>query len=102
MSAHSQFPKRFLYIHPDRWQNPPKEFCTEYNIYALGVILLKIGLWQNLASLKLNRVENAEEDVGDVAERVRRKLVKLATKHLGFLVGDRYRSIVLKCLRGLD
>lgn len=98
LSSVSQIPKHFLYLHPDRWTSPPEEFCMEHDIYAVGVILLEIGLWQDLASLNLNKIHPDTQDVSELAQRFRSWVIKLATKHLGFHVGEKYKAAVLKCL----
>lgn len=41
-------PKINIYQHPDKVANPARRFRHSYDIYSLGLVLLEIGLWQNL------------------------------------------------------
>ncbi|KKP02294.1 hypothetical protein THAR02_05587 [Trichoderma harzianum] len=42
---------RDVYRHPDRQQSPTQPFIKLHDIYALGVVLLEIGLWQRALTL---------------------------------------------------
>ena len=37
-----------IYQHPDKIANPSRRFRHSFDIYSLGLVLLEIGLWQNL------------------------------------------------------
>ena len=37
-----------IYQHPDKVANPARRFRHSYDIYSMGLVLLEIGLWQNL------------------------------------------------------
>lgn len=41
-------PKINIYQHPDKTANPARRFRHSYDIYSLGLVLLELGLWQNL------------------------------------------------------
>ncbi|KAF4540152.1 Het-s domain protein [Lasiodiplodia theobromae] len=43
--------ERNLYRHPDRQGRPKTSFSKLHDIYALGVVLLEIGLWEMALSL---------------------------------------------------
>jgi hypothetical protein len=98
LSSLSQISKRLLYLHPSRLKTPPREFCMEHDIYAISVILLKISLWQDLTSLNLNKMRPDKQDISEFAQKFRRRIIKLAAKHLGFHVRQKYKAAVLKCL----
>ena len=41
-------PQTNIYQHPDKVADPARRFRHSYDIYSLGLVLLEIGLWQNL------------------------------------------------------
>lgn len=89
--------QRNIYRHPDRWDLPSESFSKVHDIYSLGVILLEIGLWEPI--INLDRKERLEERYRD-GRTTRARLVRHATKRLGFYAGDQYQSLVLRCLNG--
>ena len=44
--------ERNLYRHPDRQGTPRKSFNKVHDLYALGVVLLEIGLWKPVIKIK--------------------------------------------------
>lgn len=42
--------ERNLYRHPDRQGSPMANFSKIHNLYALGVVLLEIGMWESITS----------------------------------------------------
>lgn len=94
-----------IYIHPSYLEaESPYDFQTEnrmkyhraFDIYSLGCVLLEIGLWKPLISLGWTTSTGRSYN-----ERVkwRKKLIKYAETHLGFMCGEAYRDVVLQCLR---
>ncbi|OAQ97460.1 hypothetical protein LLEC1_03547 [Akanthomyces lecanii] len=86
---------REIYRHPDRQRQPSKPFSKIYDIYALGIVLLEIGLWQPALSLEKHNFSRASEPAA-----IRNHMVNQANKRLGSKMGEKYKMIVLKCLQG--
>jgi len=64
---------------------------TKHDIYSLGLVLLEIGLWQQLRIFRKAGTKPADFF----------KLVKqLAIQELPHRVGDIYRDVVLSCIEG--
>ncbi|MCJ1327910.1 hypothetical protein MMC10_004585 [Thelotrema lepadinum] len=86
---------RDVYRHPDRQRSPTKLFNKIHDIYALGVVLLEIGLWQAAITLERQHFQRVHDPVS-----IKNYLVKQAGKHLGSKTGDKFKSLVIKCLTG--
>ncbi|KAI9720883.1 MAG: hypothetical protein M1812_002722 [Candelaria pacifica] len=87
-------PARDVYRHPERQGRPKRMFNKMHDIYALGVVLLEIGLWSPALSLSKDEFRHAR------AMDIQAHLVKNAGKRLGAYMGDRFKDIVLRCLNG--
>jgi hypothetical protein len=88
-------PTRDIYRHPDRQGQPTEMFKKVHDIYALGVVLLEIGLWEPAVKLEKHMFSNASNP-----RAVQAQLIKHAQKRLESRVGRKYKEIVLKCLTG--
>jgi len=86
---------RDVYRHPDRQGRPEQVFNKLHDIYALGVVLLEIGLWEPALSLERNSFAHVKNP-----KAVRDQLRKHAEQRLGSRVGEKYKNIVLQCLEG--
>ncbi|KAH6898223.1 hypothetical protein B0T10DRAFT_555557 [Thelonectria olida] len=86
---------RDVYRHPRRQQNPTEPFNKLHDVYALGVVLLEIGLWQPAMSLERHGFSSVNDP-----EAIQNYLIKVAEKKLSSKVGEKYQQVVLKCLRG--
>ncbi|CEF83668.1 unnamed protein product [Fusarium graminearum] len=86
---------RDVYRHPRRQQNPTEPFNKLHDVYALGVVLLEIGLWQPAMSLERHGFSSVKEP-----KAIQKYLIKVAEKRLSSKVGEKYQKVVLKCLRG--
>lgn len=53
--------ERDVYRHPDRQGTPEKLFSKIHDIYALGVVLFEIGLWQQAITLEKNQFKTARD-----------------------------------------
>ncbi|KAF2637533.1 hypothetical protein P280DRAFT_108366 [Massarina eburnea CBS 473.64] len=87
-------PERNVYRHLERQGEPSKLFNKAYETYALGVVLLEIGLWQSSVTLDkegFRRVKNPKV--------VQRYLMRQAEKNVSPRMGEKYRMVVLRCLR---
>ncbi|KAI9773189.1 MAG: hypothetical protein M1840_008310 [Geoglossum simile] len=86
---------RDVYRHPERQGQPEKPFTKIHDIYALGVVLLEIGLWEPAITLEKNLFALARDPYA-----VQSQLKKHASKRLESRVGEKYKNIVLNCLTG--
>lgn len=86
-------PSRDVYRHPERQGQPEKMFSKIHDIYALGVVLLEIGLWEPALKLEQNMFAHASN-----AYAVQSQLIKHAQRRLESRVGKKYKEIVIKCL----
>ncbi|UKZ69954.1 uncharacterized protein TrAtP1_010957 [Trichoderma atroviride] len=85
---------RDIYRHPDRQQNPTQPFTKLHDIYAMGVVLLEIGLWQPALALKKSGFARVQ------TKTITEILIRHAEKRLGAKMGEKYQAVVLACLRG--
>lgn len=90
-----------LYRHPSRQGRPTQQFSREHDIYALGVVLLEIGLWVTLSRLMEGKIRESETS-GRLPrpKKVAEDLVALAQQGLPKEMGTGYTRAVLACLRG--
>ncbi|KAL1616249.1 hypothetical protein SLS54_008542 [Diplodia seriata] len=92
--------ERNLYRHPDRQGRPKVTFSKLHDIYALGVVLLEIGLWEPVSSM----YRRAKGRMGNGAipspAGIRKRFVQLAEQRLAHHMGDGYVEAVLACLSG--
>ncbi|KAL8689164.1 MAG: hypothetical protein Q9218_005101 [Villophora microphyllina] len=89
--------QRNIYRHPDRWDQPTESFSKIHDIYSLGVVLLEIGLWDPIVNF--DKGEPLRERYRD-ANTTKNRLLRHARKRLGFYAGEKYQSLVLRCLEG--
>jgi serine/threonine protein kinase len=89
-----------IYRHPDRFGPPTDRFRKIHDVYALGVVLLEIGLWRTAISLydDYMDVETQKEDL--TGDRIQEEFLKLAGERLGHQMGTSYKEAVVKCLDG--
>jgi serine/threonine protein kinase len=67
-------------------------FKPKHDVYSMGVVLLELGLWQNL--------ENFETELHKASAEDREKaLTSKSEKELPRLVGEKYQQLVTKCLK---
>ncbi|RHZ48464.1 hypothetical protein CDV55_100009, partial [Aspergillus turcosus] len=85
-----------LYRHPSRQGRPTQQFSREHDIYALGVVLLEIGLWVTLSRLMEGKIREAENS-GRLPrpKKVAEDLVALAQQGLPKEMGTGYTRAVL-------
>ncbi|KAG0640618.1 hypothetical protein HOY80DRAFT_792218 [Tuber brumale] len=80
-----------LYRHPARQGLPTEAFGKIHDIYAFGVLLLELGLWQ-LAPKLLDPAVRTTPSI------IQQTLVRNARERLGHFMGQKYRDAVLLCL----
>ncbi|KAJ6142583.1 hypothetical protein N7471_002036 [Penicillium samsonianum] len=90
-----------LYRHPSRQGRPTHQFSRLHDIYALGVVLLEIGLWVTLSRLMEVKIREAENS-GRLPrpKKVVDGLMGLAVQGLPKEMGAGYMRAVLSCLKG--
>ncbi|OOQ83494.1 hypothetical protein PEBR_34342 [Penicillium brasilianum] len=90
-----------LYRHPNRQGKPTHQFSRLHDIYALGVVLLEIGLWVTLSRLMEAKIREAENS-GRLPNRkkVAEDLMTLAAQRLPMEMGVGYTKAVMACLKG--
>jgi hypothetical protein len=92
-----------LYHHSERFGKPSQKFANEHDIYALGVVLLEIGLWKTMSQVfarpieKNPRIETSQQHV--LFKRVNGMITDMASgMDLKREMGEGYASVVQKCL----
>ncbi|OCL04809.1 hypothetical protein AOQ84DRAFT_225548 [Glonium stellatum] len=93
-TEHDDLLERNIYRHPDR-QGPPNEsqrFTVLHDIYALGVVLLEIGLWRTVIGFDDYEDMEAEAIMLDIQEN--------AKDRLPHYTGLDYEEAVSACLKG--
>lgn len=90
-----------LYRHPKRQGRPTQQFSRLHDIYALGVVLLEIGLWVTLSRLMEAKIREAENS-GRLPrpQKVVDDLMAFAMQGLPKEMGAGYMRAVLSCLKG--
>lgn len=89
--------QRNVYRHPSRQGIPLQRHDALHDIYAYGVLLLEIGLWQTVLEHRyfqgiVNEVRNLKP------EEIQKVLVKIAKQSLGHTMGADYRDAAVLCL----
>lgn len=87
--------ERNVYRHPHRWGVPTDAFAPVHDLYALGVVLLELGMWRRATTLVHHDASRIADPFG-----ITNSLAARARKHLGFSASSRYRNVVLRCLEG--
>ncbi|MCJ1283330.1 hypothetical protein MMC26_002658 [Xylographa opegraphella] len=91
-----------LYRHPERQGPPLVTFTKRHDIYALGLVLLEIGLWRTLSDIWEDSRAKVQKRTGKVPALNRRMNVEYfteAAKHnLSHTMGKAYAKAVLTCL----
>ncbi|KAL8878801.1 MAG: hypothetical protein Q9198_003468 [Flavoplaca austrocitrina] len=77
-----------IYQHPQKATNPYRRSRHSYDLYSLGLILLEIGLWEDLQ--KYNNFDNLYE--------FRRHILKRVVPNLWSQCGRIYGEVVRDCL----
>ena len=83
-------PELNIYRHPDKIANPARRFRHSYDIYSLGLVLLEIGLWQNL--------QTSDNGQWDDAYDFRSYILKELVPDLWGQCGSIYGGVVRDCL----
>ncbi|KAK2801814.1 hypothetical protein FQN50_007559 [Emmonsiellopsis sp. PD_5] len=88
-----------MYRHPERQGAPTRQFTRVHDIYALGVVLLEIGLWKTISQLFDARIKDSKR-TGKLpkSKDVKNALVALAQSELPREMGNVYAGAVVRCL----
>lgn len=92
-------PEKNLYRHPERQNSPTNKFTKVHDIYALGIVLLEIGVWES--AKKMYRDACSVQKVDQLSpETTKRVFLKNVRRRLDHHMGSAYRSAVEACLSG--
>lgn len=83
-----------IYRHPEQWGLPTVAFNVVHDVYALGVVLLEIGLWRQ--AITLSRSKFAGTQTGASVQQL--MIANASRLLLRSSMGRRYQEVVLKCL----
>ena len=89
-----------MYRHPERQGLLTRSFDKTYDIYALGVVLLEIGLWQTAFAIRQHAKQAQEPAVRFDRYDLKEAFIALAKQRLSRTMGLAYRDAVLTCLMG--
>ena len=91
-----------LYRHPQRQQTPSRPFTKTDDLYAIGVILLEIGIQRTVDLIFISKIIAVLEKTGYTPqpETIAKKIKELAASELPQKMGSKYAEIVRKCLTG--
>ncbi|MCJ1415984.1 hypothetical protein MMC32_002319 [Xylographa parallela] len=91
-----------FYRHPERQGPPLVTFTKRHDIYALGLVLLEIGLWRTLSDIWEDSRDRIQKRTGKIPPLNRRLNVEYfmeAAKHnLAHTMGEAYAKAVMTCL----
>lgn len=82
--------KESIYQHPDKATNHRRRFRHSYDMYSLGLVLLEIGLWQDLQKINTSRFKDLYE--------FRQLVLKRYVPDLWSQCGAIYGEVVRDCL----
>jgi len=94
------------YHHPDKRASPERMYRHAYDVYSLGIVLLEIGLWEQIDRFTYDRHvldgpgfdRPFDINFSDDPYEFRRNVVTYCLGRLRFMCGDVYANVVHKCL----
>jgi hypothetical protein len=90
-----------FYRHPKRQGKPEDTFDIEHDLYALGVLLLEIGVWETISMMFKTEIDQATTTNHlPEAEELRTAYIQKAYAKLSKEMGESYMTAVIKCLTG--
>lgn len=94
--------ERNLYRHPDRQGPPLVGFTRNHDLYALGLVLLEIGMWRPLLEIWEGARERKSRVSGKMPQVNRRLtaryLKEAAGENMAHTMGEAYKKAVISCL----
>ncbi|KAG9081897.1 hypothetical protein FRC06_005338 [Ceratobasidium sp. 370] len=102
-----------IYEHPNREGPEHARYSMLHDIYALGVVLLEIGLWQLLVKRPDKLADPApnpvlaplwasNSEIPNARAKIKAALIDYAQATLPSFMGDLYTNVVLSCLTCMD
>ena len=85
-----------LYRHPARQDEPTETFNKEHDLYAVGVVLLEIGMWKTVSTIFGSQIRKGMQE----KEKVRNQMIALAGTSLPAEMGTKYAEAVRTCIGG--
>tara|TARA_R110002003_G_scaffold290_4_gene18562 strand:- start:11031 stop:11540 length:510 start_codon:yes stop_codon:yes gene_type:complete len=89
-----------LYRHPDRQRPPSISFNNLHDLWALGVVLLEIGLWETAASIQHDGVLKRALSIPVDPPALKDIYLDRVTQDLAHSMGPAYAQAVKTCLLG--
>jgi hypothetical protein len=90
-----------FYRHPVRQGYPETPFTIQHDLYALGVMLLEIGLWRTVSTVFKKQIRKAKvENRLPPPEKIREALVEKARSEVPCEMGRSYTRAIERCLMG--
>jgi hypothetical protein len=82
------------WLHPKlRAKAEHRRFERQFDVYALGVVLFEIGMWQDA-----HYYSSGEAGIGP--DEFRRRLVHVCAREMAHRMGETYKAAVMACLDG--
>jgi hypothetical protein len=81
------------YQHPAKHADPKRLYRHAYDVYSLGILLLEVGLWEELGIQETPKAKKQEDHY-----ELRRLICREHLDHLRWTCGDTYADVVLSCL----
>ena len=81
------------YRHPEYLSSSTQSYVKKYDVYALGVLLLEIGMWAPIASL--HKVKYSLQEF-------QQRMTTMYVEELIPRMGQIYTDVVKRCLVGID
>lgn len=96
-----------IYRHPQRFGRAQEDFDKVHDVYALGVVLLEIGLWRTAMDMAgempaVKQAASAGQAPRVTGEDVKAWFLELARRELEHRMGAAYKNAVVFCLDGGD
>lgn len=92
--------ERGISQHPACQGVPNESFTQEYDIYALGVLLLEIGLWSSAKDIFAGENNGVPPTKSTSLVRIQNRLRVAAKTLLHVFMGRQYADVVVACLSG--
>jgi hypothetical protein len=89
-----------LYRHPDRQRPPSISFNKLHDLWALGAVLLEIGLWETAASIQHDGVLKRALSIPVDPHALKDIYLDRVTQDLAHSMGPAYAQAVKTCLLG--
>lgn len=91
--------ERDIRRHPEHQGLPCESFDYEHDIYALGVVLLELGLWMTASQIIANRNGGAAPSEETSPVIIQNHLIDAAKQQLPTCMGVGFARTVVQCLR---